>query len=163
MISFGVIISTTSFRNRGNTSKGSAPPYVSRSRSRRRRTGVRKAKELHLDWGKQDKGVTTYSRHCLLSNWEPRSDAFSTAATSNPMDDWYSMSRWVFQTALAQVLYTMSGWVWVTALAHVLYSKSGWVYQTALAQVLCSKSCWVYQTALARCFIVWVAEYIRQH
>ena len=51
--------------------------YVSRSRSRRRRTRVRNAKELHLDSGKQDKGVTNCSRHCLLSNWEPSSDALS--------------------------------------------------------------------------------------
>ena len=43
------IISETIFRNRGNMPKVSTPPHVSRSRSRRRRTGVRKAKELHLD------------------------------------------------------------------------------------------------------------------
>ena len=47
MLSFGVIISATIFRNRGNTPKGSTPPYVSRSRSRRRITGVWKSKEFH--------------------------------------------------------------------------------------------------------------------
>ena len=41
---------------------------VSRSRSRHRRTEVRKAKKLHLDRGKQVKGVTNCSRHCMLSN-----------------------------------------------------------------------------------------------
>ena len=40
MLNFGAIISTTVFTNTGNTPKGSAPPYVSRSRSRRRKTGV---------------------------------------------------------------------------------------------------------------------------
>ena len=79
---FGVIISATFFCSRGNTVTGSTPPYVSRSRSRRRRSEVQKAKELPLDWGKQDEGVTNCSRHCLLSNWEPRSQAFSAGATT---------------------------------------------------------------------------------
>ena len=80
---FGAKISAIIFRNRGNTPKGSTPPYVSRSRSRRRRTGVRKAKELRLALGKQDKGVNC-SRHCLLPNWESRSHAFSAGATTKP-------------------------------------------------------------------------------
>ena len=41
-------------------------------------------KELHLDWGKQDKDVTNCSRHILLSNWDHRSDAFSAGATIKP-------------------------------------------------------------------------------
>ena len=82
MLHFGAIISV--FRNRGNTPKGSTPPYVARSRRRLRRTGVQISKELHLDWGQQDEGVTNCSRHCLLSNWEPRSDAFSAGATTKP-------------------------------------------------------------------------------
>ena len=71
ILSLGAIISATVFRNGWNTPKGSTPPYPSRSRSRYRRTGVRKAKELHLDWGKQDKGVINCSRHCLLSTESP--------------------------------------------------------------------------------------------
>ena len=47
---FGAIISSPTFRNKGNTPKGSTPPHVLRSRSRPRRTGIRKTKELHLDW-----------------------------------------------------------------------------------------------------------------
>ena len=46
MLNFGAIISATFCRNRGNTPKGSTPPYASRSRSRLRRTQVQKAKEL---------------------------------------------------------------------------------------------------------------------
>ena len=46
MLNFREIISATIIKNRGNTPKGSTPSYVSRSRSRCRRTGVRKAKEL---------------------------------------------------------------------------------------------------------------------
>ena len=42
MLIFGAIISATIFRNRGNTLKASTHPYVSSSRSRRRRTGVRR-------------------------------------------------------------------------------------------------------------------------
>ena len=57
MLNFGAIITATIFRNRGSTPRGSTPPYVSRARSRRRRTGVQNAKELNLDRGKQDKGV----------------------------------------------------------------------------------------------------------
>ena len=36
---------------------------------------MRKAKELHTCRGKQDKGVTNCSRHCLLSNRAPRREA----------------------------------------------------------------------------------------
>ena len=84
MLSFGAIISVTIFRNRGNTPKRSTPPYVSRSRSRCRRTEVRKEKELHLDLGKQDKGVKNCLRPYLLSNWEPWSESFSAGATTKP-------------------------------------------------------------------------------
>ena len=44
ILSFGAIISATFFRNGGNTYKGSTPTDISRSRSRRRRTEVRKVK-----------------------------------------------------------------------------------------------------------------------
>ena len=83
MLSFGAIIFASFFINWGNTPNGSTPPYVSRSRSRRRRTEVRKAKEFHLEWGNPDKGVTNCSRHCLLSNWEPRSEVFAAGAAPN--------------------------------------------------------------------------------
>ena len=43
----GAKISATIFLIRGNTSKGSTPPFVSKSRSRRR-TGIQKDKKLHL-------------------------------------------------------------------------------------------------------------------
>ena len=43
MLNVGEIISATIFRNRYNTRKGSILPYVSRSRSRPKRTGVRTA------------------------------------------------------------------------------------------------------------------------
>ena len=62
MLSFGAIISTTFIRNGGNTPNGLIPPFVSRSRSRLRRAEVRKAQELHLGGGKQDKGVSNCSR-----------------------------------------------------------------------------------------------------
>ena len=51
MLHFGAILSATFFR--GNT------PIRVRSRNRRRRIEVRKAKEVHPDWGKQDTGVTS--------------------------------------------------------------------------------------------------------
>ena len=82
MLSFGAIISVTCFKNEGNTPKGST--HISRSRRRHGKTEVRKATELHLNWGKQDIGVTNCSRHCLLSNWEPRSEAYSAGATTKP-------------------------------------------------------------------------------
>ena len=84
MLSFGAIIFVTYFRNGVRTPKGSTPSSVSRSRSRCRRTEVQKAKKLHLGWGKQDQGVTNCSRHCLLSNWEPRRGASSAGATTKP-------------------------------------------------------------------------------
>ena len=42
-----------------------------------------KVKELHIDRGKQDKGVTNCSRHCLLCR-EPRNEDFSAGATTKP-------------------------------------------------------------------------------
>ena len=65
MLRFWAIITSTIFRNRGNVPSGSTPPNVLRLSSRRRSTGVLKAKELHLHWGQQDKCVTICSRHCF--------------------------------------------------------------------------------------------------
>ena len=45
-LNFGATMSATILKNRGNTPRGSTPPYESRSSSRQRRTEVRKAKEL---------------------------------------------------------------------------------------------------------------------
>ena len=83
MLSFGAIISATIFRNWGNSQMINTPIWA-KIKSRCKRTGVWKAKELHLYRRKQSKRVTNCSRHCLLSNWEPRNEAFSTGATTKP-------------------------------------------------------------------------------
>ena len=82
MLSFRAIISATSFKNRGNAPKGSTPPYVSRSIGSRHRSPEDRRIAPRLR--EKDKGVTNYSRHCLLSNWQPTSEAFSAGATTKP-------------------------------------------------------------------------------
>ena len=102
MLSFGAIISTTIFINRGNARRGSTPPYVSRLRSRHRITGVRKAKEFHLDWGKQDKGVTNCLWHCILHEWGflSRSHHQTTSTPPESRNSSFSPKNWSFQCLL---------------------------------------------------------------
>ena len=84
LLSFGAIISATFYRNRVNTPNWSTPPYVSRSRSRRKRTEVRRAKELHLDWGKQDKVVINTALDTAAVKLRAQEWCFPAGAASKP-------------------------------------------------------------------------------
>ena len=66
--SFGAIMSATIFRNIGNTPKGSTPPYMSRSRISRIRTGVKLGTTLlNVKLRAQEWGFLSRSHHQTTS------------------------------------------------------------------------------------------------
>ena len=78
MLSFGAIISPTFCRNRGNTHKGSTPPYVSRSKKQMHEDRQRIAPRL---WEtRQRSGKLLTKRHAVILRAQgasARSEAFS--------------------------------------------------------------------------------------